>query len=258
MNSASSSPAVRVAITSERVALARKTHGSVLRFMIIVFGILIAALLGVGIPLSLSGRASLVGLLIVALIFALVPVLVWWTNKRTLTRAERFLARDGETVLSVGPDSITIADIVVPFEKVTCVYFNLEKEVYGGTVAKGVGGRMGTGQRRKLYSDGAKSWGELMIGVQDRTAIEAPEGFINPLRTLPKSGFDSGRIDIPFGALLNRADVDVFLGALQEPAARHGIPHGVVTGIMNWSNAQVGAADAPDKIRADAAGLLTA
>lgn len=90
-------------------------------------------------------------------------------------QAARFLASDGTTLIKVSPHGVTLADIVLPYERITCLYANAEQEDYsdGGlraevvayrlnltedrlTNGRGIGAFICTVLRRRRYADGAK------------------------------------------------------------------------------------------------------
>lgn len=197
----SDAQALTITTTHERVELARRTHRSVTRTFFVVFFILAAIILGIGVTLSLNGRASLIGVIVVGVVFVLVPFFVAMSNSKIERKAERVLAADGQTQFVVGQTALTVGDAVVPYERITFMYASAEGEVYsnGGirgeamayrmdlsserpTVGRAVGARIGTAQRKKLYRDGAKSAISLAIGVDQKSTIVAPEGFVNHSR----------------------------------------------------------------------------
>ncbi len=252
---------IRIATTAERVALARKTHSEVVWTLSIAFGVLAAVIVTVGSLSAAQGNVKLPVVIAVGVALLGFPVVAWFRTRRAVRRADLYLAADGTTQFRVGPDALTVADTVIPFEQITCIYFRVEKAQYSGTertkpVDHPVGTKIDPVQSEKLYVEGAMSWARMMVGVIDRESIAAPERMINPLNAFPSSGLGSGRINIPFGAYLSRDDFAVFLEALQGPAAAHGFPLGVVDRGVKWSQAQASAAKTPDEIRKEAAAVL--
>lgn len=238
-------------VEPERVGLARRTHRSVNRTMFIIFGILVAIILVCGIWLSFSGRTSFWGIIAIAAVFVAFPFIVAATNRKLERDAERFVVADGTTQIIVGKHALTIADTVIPYEYITFVYGTAQGEYYssGGirgevmakrldltenrpTIGRGVGSMVGTAQRRKLYRDGAKSAVSLAIGVNGKSTLNAPDGLINPLRTLPRKGDDPGRIDMPFGAYQSNAELEALLGAIAL-ANNQAFPVGIVSGVLD-------------------------
>lgn len=271
---AQTSQGVVIATTPQRVDQARRTHQRVIRRGFIIFGIVVAVLLGVGIPLSVSGTTSLVGILVLAAVFALIPVGILWSTRRLERRAERFLAADGATVIVVGQEALTVADVVVPYERITLVYANTEQEHYSSGGARGAGAveradltqgatsagnvagaKIGTGMRRALYREGAKSGIEVVIGVDHVSSLDVPDGFVNRLASLPKRGEEPGRIDVPFGAYLGIEDLRGFLEAVTAATDGQLFPVGVVNGTLDWAAAQSSAAETREKIRDEFAGI---
>ena len=47
-----------------------------------------------------------------------------------MRRADRYLAADGTTQFRVGTDALIVADTVIPFRQITCIYFNVEKRQF--------------------------------------------------------------------------------------------------------------------------------
>ncbi len=255
-----------IATTPDRVELARKTHRSVVIKLGIIMAILAAVILTAGIYLSGRGEASLSGILIIAGAFLAMIWVYWWVNRREVAKAERFLAADGATQFRITDQALTVGDTAFPFAQITGIFFNLELEIYssGGITGQAmsrrlhmsednimgtaVGVRAGTKLRRQLYQDGAKSWAWMTLGVEDRDTI-APSSFaINPMRSLPKSSLGRGRIDIPVGAYLTRDDLVVLFEALEPRAASYNFPMGVVSGVINWAQAQTMLSRSRDEI----------
>lgn len=247
--------------------LARRTHRSVKRTLGITFVLLAAVILIAGVYLSQSGQASFWGVIGVAAVFLAVPFAMAATISKTERDAERFLAADESTQFVVGPSSLVVGDTVVPYERITCMYANAESEQYssGGirgeamayrmglsenqpTAGRAVGAAIGTGQRRKMYREGAKSAISLTIGIDQKSTIAAPAGMVNQLKTLPKRGDDPGRIDIPFGAYLSTDDLEVLLGAVHRATGGTAFPIAIVAGVMNWSAAQAATCETREKI----------
>lgn len=245
--------------------------------MYVIFVILAAVIMVVGGLLSTSGRASLAGSIVVGVVFLLVPVLMHLSIARMQKRAERFVAGDGTTLFAVGPDSLRVADVVIPYDRITCLLANPALEEYsnGGvrgevmaarlgltedrpTFGRAIGSRVGTKQRRRLYRDGAKSGIELVIGVDRKAEIDAPEGAINALRTLPHRGDDPGRIDVPFGAYLTITDLEDLLAAVYRASGGQRFPIGIVTGTMNWATATTAPAETREVIWQEAEKALAA
>lgn len=195
---------IRIATTKERVAHAHQVHSEVVWSLSIVFGVLAAVVVTVGSLLAAQGEATFPGVAIVGVGLLAFPVVAWWRTSRAVKRADLYLAADGTTQFRVGPDTLTVADTVIPFDQITCMYFRIDKEHYSGAERKQpaerpVGDKIDPAQREKLYVAGALSWARLIIGVIGRDTIDAPEPMINPLSNLPSSGLGSGRINVPFG-----------------------------------------------------------
>ncbi len=267
--------ALVVTVPPERLALAEKAHRSVTRTMFIIFGVLVAVILGAGIPLSNIGRTSLIGILIIAAVFLAFPFLVAWSNSRTLAKAKAFVSRDGSTQVVVDPQGVRIADTFIPFERITYAAATISGEQYsmGGIPGElmawrigaidsrpgfsRVGGAMaGTALRKKLYRDGAKSTISLAIGVDRRSTISAPEGFIDQLKTLPKRGEEPGRVDMPFGAFLNAQEIEYVLGVMHHFTQGRMFPTGFVSGDWNWASVTTAAGETRQKIQAQFAELF--
>ena len=68
------------------------------------------------------------------------------------------------------------------------------------------------------------------------------------MRSLPKSSLGRGRIDIPVGAYLTRDDLVVLFEALEPRAASYNFPMGVVSGVINWAQAQTMLSRSRDEI----------
>lgn len=247
--------------------LARRTHRSVKRTLFITFAVLAAVILTAGLYLSQSGQASFWGVIGVAVAFVAVPFGMAAVISKIERDADRFLAADGSTQFVVGPSALAVGDIVVPYERITCMYANAEGEQYssGGirgeamayrmglsenrpTAGRAVGAAIGTAQRRKLYREGAKSAISLTIGIDQKTTIAAQKGMINQLKMLPQRGDDPGRIDIPFGAYLSTDELEVLLGAVHRVTGGTAFPIAIVGGVMNWSSAQASPSETRDKI----------
>lgn len=270
-------PEVQIGTTPERIELARKATNTVAvtGAAIMVFLALVITLLGTW--LGGKGQASASGSWIVAGAFAACGWLIWWMTKRDFKRAQQFVSSDGATQFRITAQSLTIGDTVIPFEQVTGIFFNLEKEIYsnGGIrgeimaqrmgmedresmIGRAAGSFIGTRLRRKQYVEGAKSWAEMTVGVVGRESLLPAPFKINPMHSLPKSGLQSGRIDIPVGAYLTRDHLVVLYESLVEPARVHNFPLGVVSGVMNWAQAQTMLSRSPDQIREEATQVLPA
>lgn len=274
MDSLSQLPDVTISTTAERVARARATHRSVSRTLTVIFLTLAVVVAALGFLLSLNGKASLPGSLVVAAVFAVIPGLVGLSLRRMERNAERFLGTDGVTQFVVGNDGLRVGPVEIPYSRITCIYATVTGEEYSGGgrrgeamatrldlaedrpgIGRAVGGQVGTLQRRRLYRDGAKSTISLMIGVDQKATLGAPVGFINALRTLPQRGDDPGRIDVPFGAYLGTAELEILLEALW--SRTHGdFPLGVVSGAGDWASATTSAAETRDSIREESERLL--
>lgn len=267
-------PPTAIATTAERVALARQTHRSVSLALGVVLGVVAAVVLAAGIPLSMSGRASLVGVLVVAACFVAVALLMVRSISRTLRDAERILAADGTTCFVVGEHALTVGTTAVPYERITCVYAHVADEEYssGGlageamahrvgltddrpTLGRAVGAAIGARQRRKLYRDGAKSTISLMIGVDRKADLCKPKGLVNDLKTLPMRGDDPGRIDIPFGAYFGTGELETLLGALHRATGGTAFPIAIVAGSLNWAQARTAPCETRDTIWEQSASL---
>ena len=244
------SGALVVRVPRERVELARTTHRAIIRTFFLIFVILAVVILGGGVALSLTGTTSRPGVLVVGVLFLVVPFLMRAWILRAETRGERSLGSDGVTLLRLEPAALTVGDVTIPWERVTCIYAQTPGEVY----STGGGTRTGSGLRQRMYREGALSTINLAIGVDQAATLNAPEGVINPMRTLPKSGADSGRIDIPFGAYLGADDFGALWPAL-EAIARERFPAKIVTGDLAWASATASAAGTREKIWKDSAAL---
>ena len=254
---------IRISTTPKRVALARRTHREVVLTLSIAFGVLAVVILIVGSLLAAQGIASLPVVIVVAVALLCFPLVAWSRTRRAVRRADLYLAADGTTQFLVGTDALTVADTVIPFRQITCIYFKVEKGQFSGVGRKPraerpVATKIDPAQSEKLYVDGAMSWARMMIGVTDRDTIDAPESMINPMSSLPSSGVGSGRINIPFGAYLSRDDFAGFFVALKGPAAAHGFPLGLVSRTEKWTQAQASAAKTPDEIRREAPSIIDA
>lgn len=214
----------------------------------LLFSVLTGVILASGIPLALNGRGSLVGVIVVAAAMFTTGLLVRAVTNKSMRVAERYLATDGVTQLVVGPQALVVADTVVPYERITCLYVNVEQEVYSSGRNLGAGGKIGTNMRHKLFAEGAKSGITLAIGVDKKAVIAAPEGFINPLRALPKRGDDAGRIDVPFGAFLPVEELQPLLNAVHKATGGQMFPIKVVSGAINWALATNAPSETREKI----------
>lgn len=270
-------PALALATTAERVGLARRTHRSLVRGFAWLYGTLAAVIVGAGYFLIPEGRANLAGITVIVGVFLLIPVAAGVWIRRLERRAERFLAADGTTLLRADPHGVTVADVVLPYERITCLYANVEQETYsdGGlrgevmayrlglsdnrpTVGRRIGALFGTGMRRRLYATGAKSGIFLCIGVDRKSLLAAPPGLVERARLAPQRGDDPGRIIMPFGAYLGAADLKELLDSVRDFTDGTLFPLGVVSGTMNWAAAQVGTSDARAVIWQDSKALLAA
>ena len=247
---------ITFSVAPERLKLARRTHQSVSRTLAVAMGTLALVIAVLGSLLSQQGTTSLPGSLAVAAAFAVCAVFMVWSTSKTLRRAERFLAADGATLFVVGPTSLRVADFEIPYERITCMYAQVEGETYsaGGirgevmayrmdlsedrpTPGRAVGTRIGNTQRRKLYRDGAKSAISLAIGIDKKATLQVPEGVINPLKLLPHRGADPGRIDVPFGAFLSDVELQQLLGSVHGATGGNAFPIMIVSGILDWATA---------------------
>ena len=229
------------------------------RTFFVVFFILAAIILGIGVTLSLNGRASLIGVIVVGVVFVLVPFFVAMSNSKIERKAERVLAADGQTQFVVGQTALTVGDAVVPYERITFMYASAEGEVYsnGGirgeamayrmdlsserpTVGRAVGARIGTAQRKKLYRDGAKSAISLAIGVDQKSTIVAPEAFVNHSRHCRNEATTLDRIDVPFGAYHGAGELEALLGAVYQATGGRAFPIAIIAGTLNWASANDG------------------
>jgi len=224
--------------------------------------------------LSWNGRASLWGSIAVSALFLVIAGVIWLWARRIERRAERFLSRDGQTLLIVGPHSVRVGDLEIPLERSTCVFANPALESYsdGGmrgermaarldltenrpSIGRGIGVLAGNQQRRRMYRDGAKSGIEVAIGVERIATLGAPDGMINRLRTLPHRGEDPGRIDLPFGAYLGTGDLERFLQALSV-VLQGRAPIAVATDTLTWAGLITSAAESRDRISAEVDAVL--
>ncbi len=264
-------------VPSERIALARKTHASVARSMFIWFGVVSAVILIAGVSLALNDRASLPGVIVVALGFLVVPWVMAATLRKSLARAMLFVGSDGSTQVVVDDSGIRVADVLLPYERITFVVGTVEGEVYsdGGlrgeamayrldladerpTLGRAVGVRVGTGARKKLYREGAKSTISLSIGIDCASTIDAPAGMVNQLRTLPHRGEDPGRIDMPFGAFLSNEQLEQLLGTIYQRTQGTRFPIGIVAGALDWASVTTSAAETREEIWRSCDRVITA
>ena len=258
---------VVVATTPERVALARRAHRSAKRTFFIVFFVLAGLFLPIGLFLASRGQATIWSVVLVTAILVVIPFLAALPITRMERKAELFLAADGATQFVVGAQSLTIGDLVVPYERITMVYAQARGEYYSGGGIRGealayrldlandrpgpgraAGAIIGTRLRRKLYREGAKSTISLAIGIDRAQTIAAPAGVVSPLKALPKRGDDPARIDVPFGAYLGFDELEALLGTLFRATSGTAFPIGVVSGVMNWEMALASACDPRQEI----------
>lgn len=255
-----------LATTASRIELARKTHRAVFRSSVVIFGILVAIILTIGL-IGIPHLTSTAGILVVAGAFLSVPFFARLWMRHLERRAELFLAADGTTLIEVNAHGLTLAGVALPYERITCLYANTEQEHYsdGGmrgeimayrlnltedrpTIGRGIGALMGTKVRRRLYTDGAKSGIFLCIGVDQKSTIAAPDGMVKKVPGAPQRGDDSGRIIMPFGAYLGLAELEALLSSVRELSGGQQFPLGLVSGTWNWNAAQVGASETREKI----------
>lgn len=267
-------PALTLSTAASRIELARKTHRSVTLSFFVIFGILTVTILTVGL-IWIPELTSTAEVLAVAGAFVSVPFFTKLWIRRMERRAELFLAADGTTLIEVNPHGLTLADVTLPYDRITCLYANAEQEHYssGGllgevmayrlnltedrpTIGRGIGALMGTGLRRRLYADGAKSGIFLCIGVDQKATIAAPAGMVKKVPGTPQRGDDPGRIIMPFGAYLGLAELEALLSAVREVPGGQLFPSGLVSGTWNWNAAQVGASETREKIWEDSTLVL--
>ena len=278
IDSGATNNSLTLSTTRDRVELARRTHRSVVTVFAIVFAVLALVILGAGLFLLPEERRSAIGVIAVTVVFVLVPIAAWLWIRRIERRAELFLSGDGVTLLRVDAAGLTIGDTLIPLEQITCLFANTEQEHYSvgagargevmayrlnltedrPTIGRAIGARIGTGERRRLYSEGAKSGIMLVIGVDKKSELPAPATMIQKVPSVPQKGDDPGRIVMPFGAYLTLADLEVFLTTVHRATGGGAFPIGVVNGTLNWASAQVMPADTRAAIQSESTRLLTA
>lgn len=261
--------------TANRLALTRKTHRSVITVFSCIFLALASVILASGLFLAHRGEASTPGVVTMAVAFLGFPLLAALSILKMERRSERFLAADGVTLLRADDRGITVADAFIPYERITCLYASAELELYssGGIsgemmahrlglsegrppLGRAAGALIGTGQRKRLYRDGAKSAITLLVGVDRMSSLNAPEGMLVKVPLTPQDGDDPGRLVMPFGAYLDFSDLELLLGTVHQRTGGQLFPLGVVDGTLNWASAHVGPSDTREKIWADSASIL--
>lgn len=229
-------------VTPERLALARSTHRSVNRTLLLLYSGLSMVFFTIGVALALTGRGSLWGMLAVGAAFLALALLLRFTTQRSLRLAERSLASDGSTQFVVTPSALQVGNTLLPYERITFLAAHHE-DTEDLSDQRGPGAAIGSAQRRKLIQDGAKSAISLAIGVDQARSINAPEGLINPLRTLPKRGDDPGRIDVAFGAYFTAPDLEALLGAVYQATSGQAFPIATISGTLNWATVTTSACE---------------
>lgn len=247
---------------SERVALARKTHASATRTAFIWFGALASFVLIAGIWLAGTRRAPLAGVLVLGLGLLAIPVLFAATNRRCLSRAMLFVGSDCTTQLVADNQGLRIADVFLPYERITFLggtvvgeqYANgglcgevmadqMEIEATPPTTTRALGVRVNETSRKKLQRKGAKSTVSLAIGVDQASTIRAPKGMICPLRAADGGESDPGRIDMPFGAFLSVEQLELLLGTVYQKTGGKQFPIGIVPCARDWETVMAQAVD---------------
>lgn len=256
-----------ICVPSERVTLARKTHASATRTLFIWFGALAATVLIIGIWLAGARRAPLAGVLLLGLGLLAVPVIFAATNRRCLSRAMLFVGSDCTTQLVADNQGLRIADVFLPYERITFLGGTVDGDHYanGGlcgeslaeqmeieskppTTTRALGVRVREDSGKKLQRKGAKSNVTLAIGLDQASTIRAPKGMICQLRSVGSRVNDPGRIDMPFGAFLSVEQLELLLGTVYQKTAGKMFPIGIVAGATDWQTATARAVDTRDEI----------
>lgn len=266
-----------ICVPSERVALARKTHASATRTAFIWFGALAAIVLIAGVWLASARRAPLAGVLVIGLGVLAIPALFAATNRRCLARAMLFVGSDCTTQLVADNHGLRIADVFLPYERITFLggtvagehYANgglcgeaiadqMEIEAKPPTTTRALGVRRNDTSRKKMQRKGAKSTVSLAIGIDQASTIRAPKGMIYPLRALGNGVNDPGRIDMPFGAFLSAEQLELLLGTVYQKTAGKMFPIGIVAGAPDWQTVTARAVNTRDEIWRTFDGLIAA
>lgn len=257
---------LRLTTTRERIDLARRVHRAIIGKFAVLFVCLAGVILFAGLVLA-PQATSTVGVLILAGAFLAVPVAVALWVLHVERRAELFLASDGITVVQADPRGVSVAETLIPYERITCLYGNVEFVVNLGSEStaqapKGYGvidaqkgpvwTRVGTGLHRRWYTHGAKSGIWLCIGVDKMGSLGEPNQIVRKVPLVPDAGDDTGRVLIPLGAYLGFGDLESLLRYVQHQTGGALFPLGIVDGAMDWASVQVGASDSREKIWADA------
>ncbi len=118
-----------LATTPDRVALARRTHRSVVRSFVLLYGALAAVVLFAGLVLA-PRLTSGVGVCLVAAALLLVPLALGLWARKAERRGELFLAADGTTVIRADAHGVSVAGVELPYERTTCLYATMDREAY--------------------------------------------------------------------------------------------------------------------------------
>lgn len=208
----------------------------------------------------------LLGSLFICVVFIVAAALIPVQIRRMERKAESFIGSDGETLFVVGNESLTIGDAVIPYERITMICAKIEGERYssgsrGEAMAyrlnltedrlnpgRAVGAFIGSGQRRKMYRQGAKSDIRFYVGVDQKSTLRVPERMMNNLKAYPKRGDDPGRIDVPFGAYLGPQELVQLLNTVHEVTAGAAFPVALIDEGMSWNDAMFAACEPRGKI----------
>ena len=231
------------------------------------FGALASIVLIAGVWLASTRRAPLAGVLVLGLGLLAVPALFAATNRRCLSRAMLFVGSDCTTQLVADNQGLRIADVFLPYERITFLggtvagghYANgglcgevmadqVEIEAKPPTTTRALGVRVTDTSRKKLQRKGAKSNVSLAIGIDQASTIRAPKGMICPLRAAGNGVNDPGRIDMPFGAFLSAEQLELLLGTVYQKTAGKMFPIGIVAGAPEWETVTARAVDTRDEI----------
>ncbi|MDI6022740.1 hypothetical protein QBL02_04190 [Leucobacter sp. UT-8R-CII-1-4] len=256
-----------ICVPSERVALARKTHASATRKVFICFGALAAIVLIAGVWLAWTRRAPLAGALLLGLGLLAIPAVFAATNRKCLSRAMLFVASDCTTQLVADNHGLRVADVFLPYERITFLSGTVAGDHYadGGlcgeamadqmeieakppTTTRALGVRVRDDSRKKLQRKGAKSTVTLAIGIDQASTIHAPKGMICQLRAAGNGVNDPGRIEMPFGAFLSVEQLELLLGTVYQKTGGKKFPIGIVAGAPDWQTMTARAVDTRDEI----------